>query len=173
MTNKSDPRTDIETVRQSYQQLLSQTRSLILATTNPEGSPLTSYAPFIVNEQRQFYIFTSQLAVHTANLQRTSQASVMLIEDEAAASQIFARQRVTFQNQASLIPRDNAEGEAALAQYETRFGKMVGLLKSLPDFQLFKLRPQSVRSCWALARPMSLGATGSKSLRIGTAGKVD
>ena len=135
--------TDIETARQVYQQLLSQPRSLILATTNPDGSPFTSYAPFVVNEQRQFYIFTSQLAAHTANLQRTGQASVMLIEDEAAATQIFARQRVTFQCQASLIPRDNKEGQEVLTDYEARFGKMVGLLKSLPDFQLFKLQPQS------------------------------
>ena len=139
MTNEADTQADIETVRQSYQQLLSQTESLILATTNPDGSPLASYAPFIVDEQRQFYIFTSRLAAHTANLQRTGQASVMLIEDEAAATQIFARKRVTFQCQASLISRDSAEGKAALTQYEARFGKIVGLLKSLPDFQLFKL----------------------------------
>ena len=65
----------------------------------------------------------------------------MVVEDEAVASQIFARQRVTFQCQVTLIPRDSAEGEAALAQYEARFGKMVALLKSLPDFQLFKLIP--------------------------------
>ena len=143
MTNQLNAKADIETVRQSYQQLLSQTESLILATVNPDGTPRASYAPFIMDEQRQFYIFTSQLAAHTANLLRTGQASVMLLEDEAVASQIFARRRVTFQCQASLIPRDSAEGKAALIQYETRFGKMVGLLKSLPDVQLFKLRPQS------------------------------
>lgn len=143
MTNPSNRNADIETVRQIYQQLLGQTRSLILGTTNSDGSPLTSYAPFIVDEQRQFTIFTSQLATHTANLQRTGQASVMLIEDEAATTQIFARQRVTFQCRASLLPRDSDAGKSLLAQYEARFGKMVGLLKSLPDFQLFHLQPQS------------------------------
>lgn len=143
MTNESNSKVDIETVRQSYQQLLSQTESLILATINADGTPLTSYAPFVLNEQRQFYIFTSRLAAHTANLQRTGQASVMLIEDEAATRQIFARQRVTFQCRASLIPRDSEEGEQVLTHYEARFGKMVGLLKSLPDFQLFKLQPHS------------------------------
>lgn len=143
MTNQSNAKADIETVRHSYQQLLKQTESLILATTNPDGTPRASYAPFVVDERRQFHIFTSQLAAHTANLQHTGQASVMLIEGEAAATQIFARQRVTFQCQASLIPRDSAEGEAALTRYEAKFGQMVGLLKSLPDFQLFKLQPQS------------------------------
>jgi putative heme iron utilization protein len=143
MTNQPDAKADIETVRQAYQQLLSQTESLILATTNHDGTPRASYAPFIVDEQRQFYIFTSRLAAHTTNLQRTGQASIMVVEDEAAATQIFARQRVTFQCQANLVPPNSAEGEVALTQYEARFGKIVGLLKSLPDFQLFKLQPQS------------------------------
>jgi len=143
MTDKARPSADIEAAGQIYRQLLSQARSLILGTTSPDGSPLASYAPFVVDEQQRFYLFTSRLAAHTANLQRSGQASVMVIEDEAAASQIFARQRVTFQCQARLIPRDGAEGEAVLAQYKARFGGMVGLLKSLPDFQLFKLQPQS------------------------------
>jgi hypothetical protein len=50
---------------------------------------------------------------------------------------------VTFQCQVRSIPRGGAEGEEVLAQFETRFGQMVGLLKSLPDFQLFNLQPQS------------------------------
>jgi putative heme iron utilization protein len=127
----------------AYEQLLSQTRSLILGTINTDGTPRVSYAPFILNERRQFYIFISQLAAHTAHLQRTGQASLMLIEDESATDQIFARKRATFQCQARLIKRDGTEAEAVLAEFERRFGQMVGLLKSLPDFQLFKLQPQS------------------------------
>jgi putative heme iron utilization protein len=160
MTNQPNAKADIETVRQSYQQLLKQTESLILATINPDGTPRASYAPFIVNEQRQFFIFTSQLAAHTANLQHTEQVSVMLIEGEAAATQIFARKRVTFQCEASLIPRDSAEGEAALTQYEAKFGQMVGLLKSLPDFQLFKLQPQSGSLVLGFGQAYELGGDG-------------
>ena len=139
MTTPS-PLTDAQ---RAYQALLHQSRSLILATMNPDGSPLASYAPFIVDVRRQFYIFISQLAAHTGNLRRTGRASIMLIEDEQAAAQIFARRRVTFQCQASLVPRDNDEGAAVLAEYEARFGQMVGLLTSLPDFELFRLEPQS------------------------------
>lgn len=134
---------DLRDARRAYQALLNRSRSLILATINPDGSPLASYAPFIIDERRQFYVFISQLAAHTANLRRTEQASVMLIEDESTAAEIFARQRVTFQCQATLVSRNSPAGEAALAAYEARFGQMVGLLKSLPDFQLFKLQPQS------------------------------
>jgi putative heme iron utilization protein len=143
MNTSTDPQESNQAASQAYQALLNQARSLVLATTNPDGSPLASYTPFIANEQRQFYIFTSQLAAHTRNLERTGQASVMLIEDEAEAAQIFARQRVTFQCQAELVARDSQDGEKVLGQYEARFGKMVGLLRSLPDFQLFKLQPLS------------------------------
>ena len=143
MVASKDPQDTAQSAHRAYQSLLSQARSLVLATTNPDGSPLASYTPFIVNEERHFFILTSQLAAHTRNLQRTGQASVMLIEDEAAATQIFARQRVTFQCQASLIPRESEVREEALEHFETRFETMVGLLSSLPDFQLFKLQPIS------------------------------
>jgi putative heme iron utilization protein len=139
MTGQSD----LSDAHRAYEQLLSQTRSLILGTINADGTPLVSYAPFILNERRQFYIFISQLAAHTANLQRTGQASLMLIEDESATDQIFARKRAIFQCQARLIKRDGTEGEAVVAEFESRFGQMIGLLKSLPDFLLFKLQPQS------------------------------
>jgi putative heme iron utilization protein len=138
---KRMPPADIETARQIYQQLLDRSQSLVLATVNADGSPLASTVPFIVDEQRRFTIFTSRLADHTANLQRSGQASVMLLADEADTSQVFARRRVTFRCRVELVPRDNAEGTKLLAEYEARFGKMVGLLKSLPDFQLFRLRP--------------------------------
>ncbi len=157
MIKKTDPKADTETARQRYRQLLDQTESLILATTNPDGSPQASYAPFIVDEQRTFYIFTCQLAAHTANLQRTGQASVMVVEDEATATQIFARLRVTFQCQANLISRDSAEREALLTQYEARFGKIVDLLKTLPDFQLFKLRPLSGSLVLGFGQAYTLG----------------
>lgn len=143
MAASLDPQNTDQPAHRAYQELLSQVRSLVLATTNFDGSPLVSYTPFIVNEQRQFFIFTSRLAAHTRNLQQTGQASVMLIEDEAATTQIFARQRVTFQCQASLITRDSEEGEEVLGQYEARFGKMGGLLRSLSDFHLFRLQPLS------------------------------
>lgn len=55
----------------------------------------------------------------------------------------MARRRVTFQCRASLISHDSVAGAPLLADYEARFGQIAGLLKSLPDFQLFQLRPQA------------------------------
>lgn len=139
----SEANSDLTDANQAYERLLTHQQSLMLATVNQDGSPLVSYAPYIVNEQKQFYILVSQLAAHTANLQHSGRASVMLIEDEAAATQLFARQRLTFQCQARPVARHSLEWNKVMAQYRDRFGTMAELLESLPDFQLFQLTPTS------------------------------
>ncbi|MEB3313462.1 MAG: pyridoxamine 5'-phosphate oxidase family protein [Cyanobacteriota bacterium] len=86
---------DFATVLAAYQALPSQLKSLMLATVNPDGSPQASYAPYLMDADRQFYIFVSGLSAHTANLLRTGQASVLLIQDEGQSPQVFARQRLS------------------------------------------------------------------------------
>ncbi len=134
---------DMAEVYEVYQQMLTTRQTVVLGTINLNGSPLVSYAPFVVNNNKQFFLFTSQLAAHTVNLQRRTPVSVMLIDDEADTRQIFARRRVTFQCTVEPLARNHPDWEPALAQYETRFGNMVGMLKSLPDFHLFRLAPQA------------------------------
>lgn len=138
-----DTNNNLADAYRAYERLLSHQQSLMLATVNQDGSPLVSYAPYVVDEHKQFYIFISQLAAHTANLQHKGQASLMLIEDEAAAAQLFARQRLTFQCQATPLTRHSLEWNHVIAQYHDRFGPMAELLEALPDFQLFKLSPTS------------------------------
>ncbi|MEW5958118.1 MAG: pyridoxamine 5'-phosphate oxidase family protein [Chloroflexota bacterium] len=138
----SDTTNNLTEAYRAYDRLLTNQQSLMLATVNEDGSPLVSYSPYIVDEHKQFYIFVSQLAAHTANLrQRGEQVSLMLIEDEAAAAQVFARRRVTFQCQATPVARHSDEWREVIDRYRNRFGKLVDLLGALPDFQLFKLSP--------------------------------
>lgn len=134
---------DLTNAYQVYEQLLTGQQSLILGTINEDGTPLTSYTPYIVDEPKQFYIFISQLAAHTANLQRNGQASLLLIEDESTAAQIFARKRLTFQCLVNSIARDTAEWSEMVDQFEARFGGIIKMLRSLSDFQLFRLMPTS------------------------------
>lgn len=139
----NDANSDLTDAYRAYERLLTHQQSLVLATVNKDGSPLVSYAPYIVNEHKRFYIFISQLAAHTANLQHSGQASLMLIEDEATATQLFARQRLTFQCRATPVARHSLEWNLVMVQYRDRFGAIVELLESLPDFQLFQLTPTS------------------------------
>ncbi|NMF84926.1 pyridoxamine 5'-phosphate oxidase family protein [Nodosilinea sp. P-1105] len=134
-----------DAVVDAYHALPRRVESLMLSTTNTDGSPQASYAPFIIDDAYQIYIFTSGLSAHTHNLLRTGQASLLLIEDEAAAPQIFARQRLTYQCQAKPLPRQSDQWAAIAQRFEDRFGQIIDMLRSLEDFQIFCLSPQSGR----------------------------
>ena len=129
----------------SYQALLNEFKSIQLGTVNTEGIPEASYSPAIVDDERNFYVHVSELSSHTANLRETSRASVLVIEDESIANNIFARKRVGFTCSAELIERRSTGWEKAMNQFEDKFGKMVDFLKTMEDFHLFRLRPEKGR----------------------------
>lgn len=129
-------------------ELLDQTKSLQLATLGEDGYPHCGYTPFVMwpelpTDSRHFYIFVSELALHTRDLARDPRASIMIIEDESSASQIFARTRVYYQCDADELKRDSSNYNSVLEGYEKRHGNTVKLLRQLPDFRLFRLVPQS------------------------------
>ncbi|MEM8857211.1 MAG: pyridoxamine 5'-phosphate oxidase family protein [Chloroflexota bacterium] len=138
------PRSDGETsakVKATYQALLTSHQSATLATVSADGSPLASYTPFAVDADMTFYIFISGLAQHTANLEHNPLASLMLIADEAATKQIFARPRLTFDCQASKLARDSNAWQEAASLYEARFSNFFKLIRDLQDFSMYKLIP--------------------------------
>lgn len=127
------------------QQLLDQTQSLQMATLNAQGGPAISYAPFIRDEQGCFYVFISQLASHTRDLLQHPQVAIMVIADEHETRQIFARTRATYQCQVEVIGRDEALYNPLLDRMQARFGEVMGVLRGLGDFVLFRLKPQTGR----------------------------
>lgn len=127
----------------AFDKLLTEQQSLILATVNADGSPLASYTPFAIDADKNFYIFVSTLSQHTNNLQRTWQASLMLIADEATSALIFARLRVTLACQVRHIDRKSDLWQTAAALYEARFIDMFGLINGFRDFQMFCLTPEN------------------------------
>lgn len=136
---------NLEETQAEYQQFAREVESLILGTVDREGIPDTSYAPFVSDEDRNFYIYVSGLSTHTQNLENNSRASLLLIEDESKARQIFARRRLSYNCTAALLPRDTPEWEAIIALFQSRFGDIIEMFRSLPDFRIFKLVPQSGR----------------------------
>ncbi|MGF1485231.1 MAG: HugZ family protein [Opitutales bacterium] len=139
-----------------YEALLGGFQSIILGTVSAEGRPEASYAPAIVDEKRNFYVYVSALAAHTANLEASHQASVLVIEDEAGARQLFARQRATFDCEAELIERHNTEWELRLDAMEEKFGSLIKHLRTLEDFSLFRLKPRSGRLVTGFARAFQI-----------------
>ncbi|MCB1876808.1 MAG: pyridoxamine 5'-phosphate oxidase family protein [Chromatiales bacterium] len=115
-------------------------RSLELATGNAE-TPLISYAPYVPDGSGGFCIYISQLAAHTGQLQASGSCSVMLIEAEQDAEQVFARKRLIYSCQAQTIERGTDEWQRIMADFHARFGEFIDMIIPLADFVLFRLTP--------------------------------
>ena len=122
---------------------LADFRTAILSSCTTGATPDASYAPFVRRADNCFYIFISGLAKHTNNLLSTHRASLLFIEDEGKASQVFARTRMTFDCQAQLVAKHTPLGAQVLALMHQKFGKVVEIIEPLPDFRLFRLLPKS------------------------------
>lgn len=119
--------------------LLDQCASVQLATLSPEGEPEISYTPFIRHEDT-FFLFISQLARHTGNLLAHPLLSLLLIQDECHSKNIFARQRISLQAKADVVAINDALYQEVLDRFEHRHGNTVALLRTLPDFLLFRVQ---------------------------------
>lgn len=137
--------TSFETVLEAYRALPASVKSLMLSTVSPEGTPHASYAPYVIDADHRLYIFTSGLSAHTQNLLGNPQAGVLIIADESATQQVFARQRITYDCKAELIERQTAAWEEQANVFEARFGDIIQMLRPLGDFQMFRLTPYAGR----------------------------
>ncbi|OOE33996.1 heme utilization protein HutZ [Salinivibrio kushneri] len=117
-------------------------RTLQLATVDAQGKPNVSYAPFAQLEDG-FYILISEIARHARNLQQNPQVSLMMIEDESGAKQIYARQRLSFDANAELVMRDTTAWQTGISALSHRFGDIIDSLSGLADFHLFRLKPEN------------------------------
>lgn len=119
-----------------------QYQTLLLSTTDSDGRPDASYAPYL-EVDGHFYLFISDLATHTKNLRQQPFASVMFIENEELAEHPFARKRLVYQCQAEFVENSAANYESLLEQMTNRFGALMQTLRSLSDFHLLRLEPTS------------------------------
>ena len=127
-----------EALQREANAFLERFKTLLLATVSEDGRPDCSYAPFLRDEQGYLYIFVSELAQHTKNLLTNPRASLMFTAAEADSKNLFARQRLTLETEATYIPRENPDWPTILDKLEARFGNTIELLKSLPDFHLIR-----------------------------------
>jgi putative heme iron utilization protein len=70
---------------------------------------------------------------------------VLLTAAETSAGNAFARPRLTFACAAEPVARDGEKHGAYVAAFREKFGATIDVLATLPDFQFFRLRPQSGR----------------------------
>ncbi len=122
-------------------QLIQKYQTLLISTVSAKGQPECSYAPYVRDQQGVFYIFVSELASHTQNMLDTLQASVMFIQPEQLAQNIFARERVVFECSVQEIQRNESNFDGSLQAMKENFGETIDLLRNLNDFHLLALTP--------------------------------
>ena len=132
---------DLTAVAADFQSFVAGFNSVILSTVNADGQPEASYAPCI-RQDGCFYIYVSELASHTRNLLNHQQASLLFIEPEAEARNLFARKRATLEITAYPIERDSSQWLAVLSEMETKLGNTVRVIRGLKDFHLLQLKPR-------------------------------
>jgi putative heme iron utilization protein len=136
-------------------EFINSRRSLQLATLGDDGAPYASYAPFAVGEDC-LYVLLSEIAVHGRNLQRDSRASVLVVEDEDSADELFARVRVNYSVRAEFLSYESAPWREGLRALVERHGDRPEALSKLQDFKLFRLVPTGGRYVKGFGRAYTL-----------------
>ncbi|MCR9103693.1 MAG: pyridoxamine 5'-phosphate oxidase family protein [Gammaproteobacteria bacterium] len=118
--------------------------SLQLASIDAEGQPYASYAPFAIGDDC-LYVLLSDIALHAINLQLNQSASVLIIEDEDSAGELFARVRVNYAVRAEHLEPDSPQWHKAMDNLSSRFGERPRKLGAYADFKMFRLVPEGGR----------------------------
>ena len=144
-------------------ELMTQMRTVQLATVGADAAPLASYAPF-VQLDGAIFVYLSRLAQHAQNLHATPLLSAMLIRDESHCDEIFARPRLVFDCTVTVHARDGALFATVLDHFEAQFGETASTVRELSDFSLFQLHPYGARLVSGFARAVDLGDDAMSTL---------
>ncbi|MDF3057057.1 MAG: HutZ protein [Rariglobus sp.] len=134
-----------ERARAAVLHLRDTAQTVLLATVSADGLPDCSVAPFVLSADGTLHTFISSLSHHTANLRANAHASALLIEDEANASHLLARRRLTLRCTATFIARNDDAFTAPMQALRKKFGSVMEQLETMHDFHLVRLVPDRAR----------------------------
>lgn len=140
---KENNESESSRLNRECRRLIASQKTLLLSTCSSNNQPDISYAPFVFDEKASFYIFISELAMHTRNLLNHSKAAILFIKPESDSSNLFARERLILNCSAKEVLSRREDYFSMLNALEAEFGEVVAVLRSLTDFHLFKLTPES------------------------------
>ncbi|CAA9892039.1 conserved hypothetical protein [Candidatus Methylobacter favarea] len=147
---------ELDDLTRSCHELMASQQTLLMATASANGMPDISYAPFVRDRAGVFYIYVSELAIHTANLLNNPQASILFIRREAESPNLFVRERAVFSCRVEEITQDDDMYAIRLDALQEKFGEVVGILRLLTDFHLFALGPESGRYVAGFGRAFTI-----------------
>ncbi|MCY9513908.1 HugZ family pyridoxamine 5'-phosphate oxidase [Paenibacillus apiarius] len=129
---------DLEKYKQHYLDFIDYRKTLIISSTDEQGEPFVSYAPF-VKKDGKLYIYISRIADHYRLIERSACLHVMLLADESESPNLFGLERVRWR----CVPRHigNEGSDSIFELFEERHSaKLMNVLRGL-DFSLFELAP--------------------------------
>ena len=125
--------------------LLQEHRICSLGTLDGQGQAFVSMVPFAPDlEQGTLVIHVSQLAAHTANMQRDHRVSLLVTQAEVAGQPVHDLPRVTLQGQASVLQPGTPQADSARKAYLQRFAE-AGPMTQLGDFRFVSVAISSAR----------------------------
>jgi len=160
-----DNNSEEKTLLEGCQKLQQSYRCLLLSTVSEQGVPLASFAPY-VQYQDDFYILVSELAEHTGNMLSVPIASVMFIESEQSAKNIFARQRAVIQVSIRPVTQPRSLVDELLALMQEQHGNTVTVLQGLADFKILQLKPVKGRYVVGFGKAYDWDVKGRKMTHI-------
>lgn len=138
--------------------------SVVIASLDEGGCPFNSYAPFVFDGQ-YYYVFISDIARHAQNLRRDGRASLLFIEDENGAENLFARQRVCLQCDVDVVERTSTDFDSLMERFKEKFdAQMIGMLLRMRDFNLYRFRPIGGEATFGFGEAYTLGGEHMQTL---------
>ena len=122
--------------------LLQQARTIQISTSSNGGDYVEwGVAPYI-RTNNIFYIYVSELGGHVRFMLDKRPALFSIIEDEKAATNIWARVRLKFTAEITEIKRCDTKFNTLCDQITSHHGPVMRVIREFSDFHLFAINPK-------------------------------
>jgi hypothetical protein len=143
---------------------ISNFKTVVIGSIDANGAPFSSYAPYIYDGDC-FYIYISDIATHSKNIQTTTLASLFFIEDEASCQNLFARKRISLQCDVKKVDRESQRFEDVLTLFGEKFDpNFIATLKNMLDFNLFELHVKGGEATFGFGEAYTIGGKNMNEL---------
>jgi len=143
-------------IKEAFHTFDEDKKSLIISSTSTQNKPLTSYAPFVKKEEK-YYVSISSNLPHFANMQSTNKAHILIIEDEASAEHIYARKRMYFSAECTVVEEGTEE---IYKLFDKRYGESLAFLRTMKDFKIIEFTPQEKSLVLGFGAAYKMGVDG-------------
>ena len=130
---------DYQALERQRDQLFGQA-TLLMAVKDADGAVEMGVTPFIQHDEAIF-IFPSQLSRHVRALLAQTHGQFMLIADETATTNQWARKRLKFNANIEVVSRGSDEFATLCDMFAERHGPTMDVIREFTDFHMLRLRP--------------------------------